>query len=728
MSNRVIGGRPAAGPRSMSGFGLSAAFGGLVGGLAIAVAVCEWLGWPFLRGPIEDLIEKQIRREVSFGDDFRVSLFGGLRLSSDRFSIGPPSDRPPGSPDEFVQTNDVELKLPYSTLIGPLRGAQEPLRVTSLSVTQLSANLWRGEDGRANWIFGGGESGRSVVLPRFERLVVREGRIRIDDAPSSVHAVVDLSTEEGALVGEKGGLKASARGTWDGRPLRARLASPGLLPLVESTAEKPLPITLKVEARGALLDFDGQAADVVHLESLRGRFALSGPTLAVVGDTIGLTLPNTPAFDMKGDLRKSGLVWEADVGGFSVGDSELSGEFTYDPQQDPALLSGALHGERLVLADLAPAVGGPPNVDRRGDGSGGAVGSAEAHGAKANAKARDGDVLPGRSFDIPSLKAMNASVEIDLKRLDLPGKALRPIEPLHGQLTLDAGVLKLDRLSAGMADGQLRGALSFDSNRQPPLWTADVGWSGVDLAKWITLRNGDTKEAKPQPYVTGVLSGKARVDGSGRSTAQILGSLDGQMYLWVRDGTLSHLLVEALGLDIAQGLGVLAVGDDPLPLHCAVARLKADDGVVRTQIVLLDTPDSTVLVDGSVSLAKERLELTLRARPKDFSPLTVRAPVHITGSFAHPDVAPDAKTLGAKALAAALLAAIEPLAALIPLMDPADPATRRCADVVASGRAAGSGAGVVKPKPAPKPAPKPKSKSKGRAGGQALAPLRKPMQ
>ena len=103
--------------------------------------------------------------------------------------------------------------------------------------------------------------------------------------------------------------------------------------------------------------------------------------------------------------------------------------------------------------------------------------------------------------------------------------------------------------------------LSLDANRQPPLWTADIGWSGVDLAQWITLRNGDTKEAKPQPYITGTLSGKAKVGGRGRSTAQILGSLDGQTFMWIRDGTLSHLLVEAMGLDIAQGLGLLVVGD-----------------------------------------------------------------------------------------------------------------------------------------------------------------------
>ncbi|MCD6681675.1 MAG: AsmA family protein [Burkholderiaceae bacterium] len=702
------------GVHAMLGRSLLAVLGAIVAVLVLAIGVCEWLGWPFLRGPIENLIEKQVKRDVSFGDDFRLSLFGGLRLSSDSFSIGPPSDLPSGAPSEFVQANDVELKLPYSTLIGPLRGSQEPLRVTSLSVAQLSANLWRGEDGKANWIFGSGEeSGKPIVLPQFERLVVREGRIRVDDAPSSVHAVVDLSTEEGALAGEKAGLKASARGTYKGRPLRAQLTSSGLLPLAQSAADKPLPMTLKVEARGAALDFEGQAADVLHLGSLRGDFALSGPTLAVVGDTIGLTLPNTPAFDMKGKVRKSELVWEADIDSFSVGDSKLSGEFTYDPQKQPPLLSGALRGDRLVLADLAPAVGAPPNADEGSKANGKAAPKAKAKDAKNRAKAGNGDVLPERSFDIPSLKTMNASVEIDLKRLDLPSDALRSVAPLHAQLTLDDGVLKLDRLSATTADGQVRGVLSLDSNRQPPLWTADLGWSKVDLAKWITLRNSDTKEAKPQPYITGTLFGKAKVDGSGRSTAQILGSLDGQAFLWIRDGTLSHLLVEALGLDIAQGLGLLVVGDDPLPLKCAVAQLKAEDGLVKSEVVLLDTPDSTVLVDGSVSLAKERLNLTLRARPKDFSPLTVRAPVHITGSFEHPDIAPDAKTLGLKAAAAALLAAINPLAALIPLMDPADPATRQCADVLAAGRAP----------------PATQVKSRGGSGkAQRGAPVRQPMQ
>src|SRR5690606_22193393 len=240
--------RPPRNMRSMLGRSVLALLGGLVVVLVFAVAVCEWFGWPFLRGPIADAIARQVNRDVAFGDDFRLSLFGGLWLSSDRFSIEPPADRPPGSPDHFVQAYDVELRLPYRTVIGPLRGSTEPLRVSSLSVAQLSANLWRDADGRANWAFGvdgDGSAGEPVVEPRFDRLVVREGLIRIDDAVSSVHAEANLSTDEGTMVGDRGGLKMSARGTYQERPLRVQLASTGQLPLAQSSAEQPLPITLK---------------------------------------------------------------------------------------------------------------------------------------------------------------------------------------------------------------------------------------------------------------------------------------------------------------------------------------------------------------------------------------------------------------------------------------------------------------------------------------------------
>jgi AsmA family protein len=55
--------------------------------------------------------------------------------------------------------------------------------------------------------------------------------------------------------------------------------------------------------------------------------------------------------------------------------------------------------------------------------------------------------------------------------------------------------------------------------------------------------------------------------------------------------------------------------------------------------------------------------------PKDFSPLALRTPLHVRGSFANPVVSVEKSGIGARLGAAALLSFLNPLAALIPLID-----------------------------------------------------------
>ncbi len=165
------------------------------------------------------------------------------------------------------------------------------------------------------------------------------------------------------------------------------------------------------------------------------------------------------------------------------------------------------------------------------------------------------------------------------------------------------------------------------------------------------------------------MSGQARVAGQGKSTAAILGSLRGGVRMQLVDGTISHLAVEAAGLDIAQGLGVLIKGDDALPVQCSVVDLVADQGLLKPRVLVLDTRDSTLWVDGSLSLASETLDLRVVTTPKDFSPLALRTPVRLHGSFADPSVSIEKGPLGARLGASVLLALVNPLAAVLPLMD-----------------------------------------------------------
>jgi uncharacterized protein involved in outer membrane biogenesis len=342
----------------------------------------------------------------------------------------------------------------------------------------------------------------------------------------------------------------------------------------------------------------------------------------------------------------------------AVGSSRLSGAFKFDRSPKVPMLSGELRGSRLVLADLLPAFGAP----RKGTG---------------NPKPPPGHVVPQREFDIPSLHRMNAKVSLRLQRAELGNLFRQPLSPLQGDLSLQDGVLKINNLLARAAGGELKGSAGLDArNQAAPSWNADVRWAGIDLDQFLRPRNNTSQVPKASGenpgYVTGKIGGHAQLHAKGKSTAQMIGSTDGTVQAWVRDGTVSHLAVEAAGLDVAQALGVMVIGDNPLPMQCAVVKANAKNGRVQPELAIVDTKDSTLFASGWVSLDDESMDLVLTTKPKDVSPLTLRAPVHLQGTFAHPKVSIEKKPLERKLLAAAALALVNPLAALIPLVDMGD--------------------------------------------------------
>ncbi|HEX6707299.1 MAG TPA: AsmA family protein [Albitalea sp.] len=642
---------------------------GIVVLLVAAVGVCEWRGWPFLKGPLENQASQRLHREVRFGDAFSLRLLGAIRVATDTLRIGPPQGplADPAFAGDLVAARDAWLELPYATVRRALRDkdeeTSEPLHIRSLRFGQVDASLKRLADGRANWTFGAppqaGAKAPPLSLPRFDELVVRSGRVGLRDDVTKLALDAQVTTTEGEKTGGDAhpGVVITGNGKHEQRPFEFRVTSSGVLPLVARDDSARVPLTIRLQAPDAKFAFDGTGTDIIGLKGLDGQAALSGVSLGKVGDAIGVTLPTTAPFTLKGRLGKSGEVWTLRSAGLDVGDSRLGGDFRFDRSHPVPLLSGELTGSRMVLADLLPAFGAP-------------------HEAPANPRPPAGKVLPQREFDIPSLKAMNADVKVRLQRAELGTLFAQPLEPLQGDLSLNGGVLKIANLVARAAGGEIRGVVGLDGNPPQPLWTGDLRWAGIELEQWLRPRNKTSKEIKPsgQPvgYISGRLGGHAQLQGHGKSTARLIGSLSGTVQAWIRSGSISHLVVEGAGIDLAEALGILIKGDERLPITCAAVRAKAGDGIFVPEVGLIDTGDSTLFIAGSVSLADEKLDLTLITKPKDTSPLTLRSPVRIEGSFSAPKIGLDTKKLATKVGLAAVLASVHPLAALIALFDPGD--------------------------------------------------------
>ena len=634
--------------------------------LGLVFAVNEWLGWPWLARPAEQWLSERLAHPVSLtqgqAGDVRLRVLGTVRLTVNELVVGPPAWA--GSAP-LLYARDLDIRVGWPALLAWRPG--QALALDWLSASQVSVDLVRDAGGRANWTLAptsaedGADtplSGGPVAWP------VRVARFHLGEADlswSDRHLGVDLQArartrdvpvDPGAPSGgeaapnalDRLGLEVALTGRYRGQPLGGEVRTGAM----SDWWLKPqgLPLRLEVHAGGAGLRYDGQFRPSPAGVLVSGDYEVRGASLAQAGRPLGLTLPATGAFRVAGRLSRQGDTWATRVERAEIGRSRLSGAFQFRavPGQVPEL-TGQLQGAVLRLADLGPAFG------------------ADASGAGPRPAADR--VLPQRQFDLPALRAMDADVQIGISRLDFDAEALQAAAPVRGRLQLRQGVLTLDDLDIGLAQGRLTGVLRLDGNAEGARWQAALSLRQARLEQWVRALHRDGAS----PLASGLITAHLALAGAGRSTAEWLGSAGGQLSLRWTEGRVSHLAVEALGLDLAQSLGVWLKGDRALAVRCGLLDLQVRGGVVTPRVALVDTQDSRLTLAGQVSLVDERLDLTLHTAPKDLSPLAVRSPWRVTGTLGQPRLAVEQGPLLARSGAAVALGLLHPAAALLAFVD-----------------------------------------------------------
>jgi AsmA family protein len=679
-----------------------------------AIAWSEVAGWPFLQQPLERAMTGAAKVPVKLQGAVKLHLVWRPRLEVDHLHIA--SD-PRFKAPHLLDAQRITLAWRWGDVWRWRRG--DTLHLQALRADVLDAHLVRTADGAANWQLGADETpaqetAAELALPSFGELTIGQGQIAWVDAMQDVEVAVQVRGREGsATSGPDTGYEASITGRYRALPLKLDVRAGSTLPLLQdpdTASDAPwVPVRIEGKVAATRVLFDGQAASLLGTPRMQGKVEVAGPSLADAAKPLGLTLPRTPPYDVRGDLQQDAGVWRFKTTRAHIGSSRLQGDLQYQQRTQPPRLSGTLTGPRLALADLGPAIGGDSGADT----------------AKAGTKGNR--ALPQRRFDLPSLKAMDADVQVAIQELDFGTEAMAPMRQLKTHLLLDKGVLRMESLQAVVSGGQVKGMTALDSNADPAKWEARLAFDGIDMAGWIRGLRPDSAEGKAPPatataalkrerkearqggeqsvqaYLTGELHGNMHLRGAGQSTAEILGSADGPLRLALRDATLSHLITEAMGIDVAQALEVIITGDRPLPLRCAQFDLVARNGVIKPTRAVIDNKDSTVWITGQVSLRDESLDLHVVTRPKDWSLLSLRTPVTIKGSLSDPAVGIEAQGLAGRVLGALALGAVAgPAAAILPLIEPGSPGAKDPCNAPAG---AGSPPSPPPPPPAPTPAP-----------------------
>jgi uncharacterized protein involved in outer membrane biogenesis len=613
---------------------------------AVLVAQSEWAErW------IETRVGERIERDVDIEDlDFDFAWPPVVNLASLRI----------GNPSWATTPNLVDARtLSASVEVLPL--FRKRLVVPFLSAESATAGLER-DAGRATWRFGGDEQGESPLA----LLRVRLGQGQIVYRDTGEQTALDIKVD--GSLGQGGKLNLVANGRFRGEPAKGTASIPSLEP--SPTA----PIQLVASATVGKTQVAAEGSVASDLETMDLQLKLSGQSFKDLRKLFGTNLPDTPPYRLAGRLRHSGREWVFDPFKGTVGESDLQGSMSYTTGGKRPMLRANLTSKLLDFDDLGPVVGTPPKTGP------GESASAEQK-RKAAAIASNTRVLPTQKFSTAGWNTMDADVRLDAKRVLRPEQL--PIEGLSVHVVLNDAVLKLDPLTFNFAGGRISGPVTIDASAKPTRGNVALDVQGVQLSRLFP-----TLESSRQSV--GTLYGRAKLAGRGDSIADMLGASDGQLTFAVDSGHFSLLLVELLGIDVAEALQLLGTRNRQVTLRCAVGDFAVKQGVATPQAMVIDTTDTVVGVVGDIALRDERLNLVFHAEPKDVSLFVLRSPIHLEGSFKDPNVRPEAGPIVARVAAAALLGAVNPVLALLPFIETGPGKDSDCASLVAQARSKGA--------------------------------------
>ncbi|MCB4824378.1 AsmA family protein [Roseicella aerolata] len=431
---------------------------------------------------------------------------------------------------------------------------------------------------------------------------------------------LELARFHAALAGAEAPLRFEGEGRLNGLPLR--LSGTTRSPMPPQGVAAPVPVDLTLTGAGGSATVKGIIANPQRMNGVELALAATLPDLAALTPLAGTPLP--PVRDIRAEARlneRGGYRFSggAFLRGIQVTSSagDIAGDLTFLVAMR-AGVQGALTSRRLDLDALVPPK--PPE--------------AAPAGPAAPPPAPDGRVIPDLPLPLEILRLTDSDLRLAVGELRSGGVTLRD---LAAHAVIQDGRGRIDPLTVTLPGGRLSLRAAGDITANPPVVQLAALSEGIELAPLLAALRAP-----------GGTTGRAELDldlrGQGRDLRAVAATATGHLGLALTNGQMEagpgSLLGRALG-DLRQALPQLgALAEGGIALSCAATRWRAENGIARSEVLLLDGSLGKVGGGGTANLRDEtlamRLNLDLRLPIPGLPPLRIRAPVPLTGSFANP--------------------------------------------------------------------------------------------
>jgi hypothetical protein len=147
-------------------------------------------------------------------------------------------------------------------------------------------------------------------------------------------------------------LTFKSKGIWKKEPFTAQGRTGNVLYL-RAPLRHPFPMEVNATAGATTLRASGSIDSLATLEGADAVFNLQGRDLADLYKLVGVVLPATPRYSLHGKLSKEGEVWHVRQIDGKLGNSDLTGDLSFDRSRKVPLLAGKVQSRSLDFDDLA---------------------------------------------------------------------------------------------------------------------------------------------------------------------------------------------------------------------------------------------------------------------------------------------------------------------------------------------------------------------------------------
>ena len=615
--------------------------------------------WNWLRRPLESYVSEKTQRTFTISDlDVKLGLEPTIVLKDLVFG-----NAEWGRPEPMATAKKLEFSVSLRNLF------EGKVLLPRVALTDAKILMERLKDDRKNWIL----SDPSDTAPsrfRIGALSVNNGQLEYVDYDIPFALTVDANT-----FAKPENTRYSARFEFAGKYRDAKFAGNALTGEVISFQETGVPFPLKghLVAGTTTLDVEGTVADAVNISGIDVDLHIAGLTMANLYPFLLLPLPASPPYDLRGHLILKGNKYTLEKLNGNIGETDVHGQAAYVVRKPRPMLTAELHSKLINLADLGPLVGVKTKASMGKPKTTQAETSTTTEAAAAERRQNVDRILPAGSFEGSRLQAIDAEVTLETKKLKAPTDL--PFENMRAVLKLNDAVLKVEPLELGFAGGTIISQILLDARQ--PIIKASIQ-TDVRRLQLDRLLPENPKFAK----AAGTVGGKIDLRGAGNSIADMAAKSDGKLSAVVADGRISNLLDALSGLHGGKALQVLMRGDQDIAVRCGGVAFDVKAGKGTASVFMVDTEQTQITGVGGFDFDQERLNMKIEPKPKKPGILSMRTPLRVSGSFRNPEIALEKGPLALRGGAALALALINPLAALIPLIETGPGVDTDCKDIL----------------------------------------------